>query len=435
MARTCDTVSVVAFCNLVGGQDELVFDGGSVIIDERGQMKARAQAFEEDLIYCEIDADSVFRSRLHDPRRRDGTAVRTELRSIFLPVRHVGLEAKKPRQSRRSALPATVAPELAPMAEVERAITLGLHDYVEKNSFEAVVLGLSGGIDSALSAALAVDALGPSRVIGVSMPSQFTSKQSIEDAEELAGRLGIRLLNVPIQEMVESYIRGLKAIFEGREEDVTEENLQARARGNVLMALSNKFGWLVLATGNKSEISVGYCTLYGDMAGGFAVLKDVPKTLVYALARYLNERASAEGGSAPIPQPTLTRPPTAELKPGQRDVDSLPPYATLDPVLAAYIEEDLSPEDLLARGFDPQVVTRVVRLVDCNEYKRRQAPPGIRITPRAFGRDRRLPITNHYHPELEAGQAGSEGDRGKAARTRKKGRGDPQNQGAGARNG
>jgi NAD+ synthase (glutamine-hydrolysing) len=331
-------------------------------------------------------------------------------------------------------VPATLAPELRPLTEVHRAIILGLRDYVDKNGFQSVVLGLSGGIDSALSAVLAVHALGAERVVGVTLPSEFTGRQSVEDAEELANRLGVRLLNVPIQEIVDVYTKSLKPLFAERKEDVTEENLQARARGNVLMALSNKFGWLVLATGNKSEFSVGYCTLYGDMAGGFAVLKDVPKTLVYTLARHVNEVAAAEGGTPPIPQSTLTRPPTAELKPDQRDEDTLPPYTTLDPVLAAYVEEDLAPAELIARGFDPEVVSRVVAMVDCNEYKRRQAPPGIRITPRAFGRDRRLPITNLYHPPIEAAQADFEGKTGPAARTRTKDRGSPQNQGAGARN-
>jgi NAD+ synthase (glutamine-hydrolysing) len=430
--RAADTVSVVAFCNLVGGQDELVFDGGSVIVDERGQLRARAQAFEEDLIFCDIDADSVFRSRLHDPRRRDGGTIRAELRSIFLPVRHVELKPRQERPEAAPPMPATVASELTPLAELHRAITLGLHDYVDKNGFESVVLGLSGGIDSALSAALAVDALGAERVIGVTMPSEYTSRQSVDDAEELAGRLGIRLLNVGIRETVDSYVKELEPLFEGREEDVTEENLQARARGNILMALSNKFGWLVLATGNKSEFAVGYCTLYGDMAGGFAVLKDVPKTLVYALARHINERAATEGLTPPIPQSTLIRPPTAELKPEQRDEDSLPPYATLDPVLAAYIEEDLAPDELIARGFDADVVSRVVRMVDCNEYKRRQAPPGIRITPRAFGRDRRLPITNHYHPRIGAGSAAPEGERSPAAGIPGRRPDRPQNQGSGA---
>jgi NAD+ synthase (glutamine-hydrolysing) len=433
--RATDTVSVVAFCNLIGGQDELVFDGGSVIVDERGQLRARAQAFEEDLIYCDIDADSVFRSRLHDPRRRDGSAVRAELRSIFKPARHVELKPLQERTKQSSPVAATVAPEHTTLAEVHRAITLGLRDYVDKNGFQSVVLGLSGGIDSALSAALAVDALGPERVIGVAMASAFTSRQSVDDAEELAGRLGIRLLSVGIQEMVDTYVRELKPLFEGMEEDATEENLQARARGNVLMALSNKFGWLVIATGNKSEFAVGYCTLYGDMAGGFAVLKDVPKTLVYALSRHLNERAATEGQTPPIPQSTLTRPPTAELKADQRDEDSLPPYATLDPLLAAYIEEDLAPEALIARGFEPDMVSRVIRMVDCNEYKRRQAPPGIRITPRAFGRDRRLPITNHYRPRIEARADAREESEGSPASPRREGRDRRQDHGAGARNG
>ena len=402
--RAADTVSAVAFCNLVGGQDELVFDGGSVVFDERGVLIARAHAFEEDLIFCDLDAEAVFRARLHDPRRRAGTAVRGGGDGEYLPVRHLALDAVPPARGRQISIASAVEPELDPLAEIYRALVLGLRDYVEKNGFGTAVLGLSGGIDSALTAVLAVDALGPERVVGVAMPSRYTIRRSVDDAEELARRLGVRLLTVPIQAAVDAYTEALTPYFGERTgPDVTEENLQARARGNVLMALSNQFGWLVLTTGNKSEISVGYCTLYGDMAGGFAVIKDVPKTLVFALARHRNRVAVEAGRPAPLPESTLERPPTAELRPDQLDEDTLPPYPVLDAVLAAYIEEDASPEELVARGFEPELVARVVRMVDSNEYKRRQAPPGIRISPRAFGRDRRLPITDQYR------RKGSEG--------------------------
>ena len=394
--RAADNVAIVAFTNLVGGQDELVFDGGSVVFDSKGGLVARAKAFEEDLVICDVDAETVFRARLHDPRRRDGTALKAELAGVFLPVRHLMLE--KPAWPDRPAAsePTPCAPELAPLDEVHRALVVGLADYVDKNGFRAIVLGLSGGVDSALTAVLAVDALGADRVIGVFMPSAVTSERSRADAEELAKRLGIRMMTVPIQPVVDAFGSVLGAAFAGSAPDVTEENLQARARGNVLMALSNKFGWLVLTTGNKSELSVGYCTLYGDMAGGFAVLKDVPKTLVYALSRHLNVQRAMRGETAPIPESTLERAPTAELRPGQRDQDKLPPYETLDDMLLAYVERDLGADDLVARGFDPKTVYEVVRWVDGNEYKRRQSPPGIRISPRAFGRDRRLPITNRF---------------------------------------
>src|SRR5215831_7370236 len=352
--RAADNVAIVAFTNLVGGQDELVFDGGS--------------------------------------------AVKAELAGSYLPVRHLMLE--KPGWPDRALQPVEpeLAPELSSLDEVHQALVLGMRDYVEKNGFESVVLGLSGGVDSALTAALAVDAIGRENVNGVLMPSSVTSEQSTADAKDLAERLGIRVLSVPIEPVVDAYAEALGPAFAGRSSDVTEENLQARARGNVLMALSNKFGWLVLTTGNKSELSVGYCTLYGDMAGGFAILKDVPKTLVYALSRHLNSQRVEGGETPPIPESTMLRPPTAELRPGQRDQDVLPPYEILDEILLAYVEKDMGADELVAHGFDPGLVAQVVRWVDGNEYKRRQAPPGIRISPRAFGRDRRLPITNQFRP-------------------------------------
>ncbi|MEO6461763.1 MAG: NAD+ synthase, partial [Candidatus Eisenbacteria bacterium] len=406
--RAADNVACVAFVNQVGGQDELVFDGSSVVLDEHGDVIARARAFEEDLIVADLDLESVFRARLRDPRRRDGAAWRGEDHDL-LPVRRIELPwdpAPKAGARRRPRITPGVAPQLETQAELYEALVLGLGDYVRKNRFDTVVLGLSGGIDSALTASLAVDALGPERVVGVSMPSRFTAPRSEEDAAELARRLGIRLFTVPIAGLAEAFEQALAPVFAGRAPDVTEENLQARIRGNTLMALSNKFGWLVLTTGNKSEISVGYNTLYGDTAGGFAVLKDVPKTVVYTLARARNERALRAGQAPPIPESTLTRPPSAELRPDQRDEDSLPPYAVLDPILEAYVELDQSPADLVAEGLLPELVDRVVRMVDGNEYKRRQSPPGLKVTPRAFGRDRRLPISHGFR----RGEAGSVAD-------------------------
>ena len=414
--RAADNVACVAFVNQVGGQDELVFDGSSVILDEQGDVLARAHAFEEDLIVADLDLESVFRARLRDPRRRDGIAWRGEDYGL-LPVRRIELprRAAAAPKRRRPRITPGVAPQLEGAHELYQALVLGLGDYVRKNRFSSVVLGLSGGIDSALTAALAVDALGADRVIGVSMPSKFTAKRSEEDAADLAKRLGICLLRVPIGDLAEAYDLALAGVFKGRRPDVTEENLQARIRGNTLMALSNKFGWLVLTTGNKSEVSVGYNTLYGDTAGGFAVLKDVPKTTVYALSRARNERALRAGEVAPIPEATLTRPPTAELRPNQRDEDSLPPYAVLDPILEAYVEQDLSPEDLAGAGIPADLVDQVVRMVDGNEYKRRQSPPGIKVTPRAFGRDRRLPISNAFRREDGPAKPKKRSSRGQSA--------------------
>ena len=285
--------------------------------------------------------------------------------------------------------------EESPVGEKEilNALVLGTRDYVKKNGFKKVLVGLSGGIDSSLVACIAEEALGKENVIGVIMPSQYNAPSSMEDAYKLAKNLGIKTFTLPIQEIFVSYGRVLKKeVFKNLREDVTEENIQARIRGNILMALSNKYGWLVLTTGNKSEMSVGYATLYGDMAGGFAVIKDVPKTLVYELARYRNRR----GPGSPIPERVFRKPPSAELRPNQRDEDDLPPYQVLDPILKAYIEEDKCFEEIVAMGFEPEIVCRVIRMVDKNEYKRRQAPPGIKITPRAFGKERRLPITNKY---------------------------------------
>ena len=387
--RAQDAVSILAFVNTVGGQDELVFDGNSRVFGPRGERLAAAKAFEEDLVVLDIDLDEVFSARLKDPRSRE-LAHRDEPEE---PIPSVQLRTVPERP--RPPLQARPAETLSPEAEVYEALILGTRDYVRKNGFERVVLGVSGGVDSALTASVAVDALGPENVTGAFMPSPFTSKDSEADALALASHLGMRLVILPIGEEMDAYRRSLTSVFQGRAEDVTEENLQSRIRGNFLMALSNKFGWLVLTTGNKSEYATGYTTLYGDMAGGFAVLKDAPKTLVYEVARWRNARA---GRSPWIPERTVTRPPTAELKPGQLDTDTLPPYEVLDPILRAYVEDDWEVDRIVGMGYDRALVQRVIRMVDKAEYKRRQAPPGIRITPRALGKDRRLPITNGHQP-------------------------------------
>jgi NAD+ synthase (glutamine-hydrolysing) len=384
--RAADNVVYVAFCNLVGGQDELVFDGSSVILNEKGQVVARAQQFVEDFVVADLNLADVFRQRLHDPRRRKERAAQAAE-----AVERLTLQPLPAHPDRPAATPSK--PDfLAPDAEVYEALVLGTRDYVRKNGFRQALIGLSGGVDSALTACIAADALGPENVAGVFMPSRYSSDESREDATQLAESLGIRFLTVPIDETFQAYLDMLAELFADREPDVTEENVQARIRGNILMALSNKFGWLVLTTGNKSEMSVGYATLYGDMAGGFAVIKDVPKMLVYDLARYVNIRAARPV----IPQRVLDKAPTAELRPNQTDQDTLPPYALLDGILHAYVEEDRGLQEIVALGFEPAIVAEVIRMVDRAEYKRRQAPPGVRITPRAFGKDRRLPITNRY---------------------------------------
>ncbi|MFH1484580.1 MAG: NAD+ synthase [Chloroflexota bacterium] len=386
--RASDNVAIVAHNNLVGGQDELVFDGNSMVISEKGELIARGRQFEEDLIVADLDVEAVFRTRLHDPRWRKGTFLLEErwLCGDKTMVSGAPLVAPKP------PMPERQLPRRSPLGEVYEALLLGTRDYIHKNGFGKVVIGLSGGVDSALVATIAVDALGQSNVIGVSMPSRYSSSGSISDAELLAKNLGIKLVSVPIEQVFQAYLETLAPAFQGTQPNATEENVQARIRGNILMALSNKFGWLVLTTGNKSEMATGYTTLYGDMAGGFAVIKDVPKTMVYELARYRNSSA----GKELIPSAILGKSPSAELRPEQKDIDSLPPYELLDPILKAYVEEDKSIEQILAMGIDEGVVERATRLVDTSEYKRRQAPPGIKITPRAFGRDRRLPITNRF---------------------------------------
>ena len=385
--RASDNVAIVAYCNLVGGQDDLVFDGGSVIFDQTGNLIARGKQFEEDLILADLDMEAVFRMRLHDPRIRKERLASKEktLRRIDLP--NYSRQARK-----RPPIPKKENRPLDRLSEIYAALVLGTGDYIRKNGFRTVLIGLSGGIDSALTAAIAVDALGKKGVVGVTMPSQYSSKGSIDDSELLARNLGIRLIKIPITEIFQAYLKTLSPSFKGLKPGVTEENIQARIRGNILMALSNKFGWLVLTTGNKSEMSVGYCTLYGDMAGGFAVLKDVPKTLVYELARHRNKEERKET----IPRNTFMKPPSAELRPDQKDEDSLPPYPILDPILKAYVEEDKGLEEIAKMGFKEGLIKQIIQLVDRNEYKRRQSPPGVKITHRALGKDRRLPVTNKY---------------------------------------
>ena len=407
--RAADNLAVVCYANLVGAQDEIVYDGNSLIVDEQGQILAEGEMFVEDLVVADVELDAVFNARLHDPRLRKERALDSgeSTPRIELPMSGAAAPAPggsapgggggngggaiavatRPALDRRAAV---VPPDL--VTEIYTALVLGTRDYVHKNGFEGAVLGLSGGVDSALCACVAADAIGPRHVVGVSMPSPFTSGASKEDAESLARALGLRFYSIPIQEPFQAVQAALAPAFTGRAPDTTEENLQARIRGNILMALSNKFGWLVLTTGNKSEFSAGYTTLYGDMAGGFAVLKDVYKTMVYQLAQHRNRR----GGTAPIPEHTLTRAPSAELRPDQTDQDTLPPYDVLDPILRFYVEEDRSVKEIASLGFDEDLVRRVVGMVDRAEYKRRQSPPGVKISPRAFGKDRRLPITNRW---------------------------------------
>jgi NAD+ synthase (glutamine-hydrolysing) len=387
--RASDHAVVVCYVNAVSGQDELVFDGHSVVFDERGALLARGAAFREELVVCDIDVEGVFQTRLHDPRRRRERL--DELQEARVPRIVVSAAAAS---TEKPAISTQIAPLLDPVAEVWEALVLGVRDYFGKTGFDTALVGLSGGIDSSLVAAIAAEALGPDHVVGVSMPSRFSSEHSKSDAGDLAERLGMRYMTIPIEQAFEASLDMLSEAFADTEFGTAEENLQARIRGNILMSLSNKFGWLVLTTGNKSEMATGYSTLYGDMAGGFAVIKDVPKSLVYELARHLNRRAGREM----IPEAIITKPPSAELRPDQLDTDSLPPYDVLDPILEAYVEQDRSIDEIVALGYDEALVQRVVKMVDRNEYKRRQAPPGIKITPRAFGRDRRLPIANRYHP-------------------------------------
>jgi NAD+ synthase (glutamine-hydrolysing) len=389
--RAMDSRAFLAWVNLVGGQDELVFDGNSLFFDPDGGLVAHAASFREEMLVADLDIGSVFVARLHDTRLRKEAATPSHLDLDVSEV--VVTEEASPSARPRISNPVTVP--LDGPAEVYAALVCGTHDYVSKSgAFQKVLLGLSGGIDSSLTAAVAVDALGRDNVIGVLMPSRFTSPESLEDARQLAEALGIRTFELPIETPRAAYAEALAGPFAGTEPGLAEENIQARIRGNLLMAMSNKFGWMVLTTGNKSEVATGYTTLYGDMAGGFSVLKDIPKTTVYELARYRN---GADGEV--IPARVLEKPPSAELRENQRDADSLPPYEELDPILEGYVEDDRSFEELVAAGHDPDTVRRVLELVDNSEYKRRQGAPGIKITPRAFGRDRRMPITNRYTPD------------------------------------
>ena len=387
-ARASDNVAIVAHNNLVGGQDELVFDGNSIVLDEKGELITRGKQFEEDLLVADLDVEAVFRTRLHDPRWRKRTLLFEEQRWQAPKV----VVSEAPISTTKPPLPQRQVEVRGLPGEIYDALVLGTRDYIHKNGINEVVIGLSGGIDSSLVATIAVDALGSSNVIGVSMPSRYSSPGSISDAELLSRNLGTRLLTIPIERVFQAYLDVLAESFKGVKPDATEENIQARIRGNLLMALSNKFGWLVLTTGNKSEMATGYTTLYGDMAGGFAVIKDVPKTMVYQVAKYRNSVA----GRDLIPPSVMDKPPSAELRPDQKDTDSLPSYDLLDTVLTAYVEEDKSVEQIITMGIDEKVVKKAARLVDFSEYKRRQAPPGVKITPRAFGRDRRLPITNRF---------------------------------------
>jgi NAD+ synthase (glutamine-hydrolysing) len=382
--RARDNSCWIAFVNAVGAQDELIFDGHSLVLDENGEIVARGPAFEEALIVVDVDAATAVARRLRDARRR---ALARALRELPEPP-----VVEVPEREPAGSVEPVVAPLLDDLEQMRLAIELGLRDYVEKNGFSDVVLGISGGIDSALTAALAVEALGPERVVCVSMPSQYSSEETRADAGRVVESLGVRSLEIPIEPIVEAVGAALTEPFAGTEPGIAEENVQARVRGLLVMALSNKFGWLPLATGNKSELSVGYATLYGDMAGGFALLKDVYKTDVFRLARHLNERAGREL----IPLSVIERPPSAELRADQRDEDSLPPYEKLDRVLEAYVELDSSREELASNGFDEDVVERALAMIDRAEYKRRQAPPGVKLRPKAFGRDRRVPITNRW---------------------------------------
>ena len=379
VTRARDNAAYVAFCNLVGGQDELVFDGHSVVLDDEGEVVARAPGFEEALLVVDVDPTEAIGRRLRDVRRRELE------RSRSAPPTPTTIELPPTREAAKPVV-ASVTPFAGELEQLRLGLGLGLRDYVEKNGFQDVVISISGGIDSALTAAIAADALGPGRVHTVSMPSRFNTEATRDDAREVSENLGVDFREIPIESVVEAYHEALDGL-----EGLAAENLQARIRATMLMALSNTHGWLVVATGNKSEMAVGYATIYGDMVGGFALLKDVYKLDVFRLSRHLNERAGREL----IPVTTIERPPSAELRAHQRDDQSLPPYEILDPILEAYVELDRSREEL-EQQFDPDVVARTLALVDRAEYKRRQAAPGVKLRPRAFGRDWRTPITNRW---------------------------------------
>ena len=393
--RAADNGLFVAYVNLVGGQDELVFDGGSIVFAPDGNIIAEAAQFEERLLVADLDVEAVFRSRLRDPRTRKERGA--DLAHIGTPVRvavsdYADGKSKSALPTANKRLPAEKTYD--DVAEVYAALTTGTRDYVRKCGFGKVLIALSGGIDSTLVAAIAADALGSENVVGIAMPSRYSSEGSVLDAVALCDNLGVELWRLPIEDAFNAYLDTLAPKFAGTGTGVAEENMQSRIRGNLIMAVSNKFNWLVLTTGNKSEMATGYATIYGDMAGGYAVIKDVPKQLVYALCRYRN----TVGDAPVIPQSVIDKPPSAELRPDQKDEDSLPPYSVLDPILKAYVEDDYGFDDIVAMGYDADIVKQIVTLVDRNEYKRRQAPPGIKITPRNFGRDRRMPIANRYRP-------------------------------------
>ncbi|MEW6213981.1 MAG: NAD+ synthase [Nitrospirota bacterium] len=389
--RASDSMVIVAYLNIVGGQDELVFDGNSIILDQDGTVMARGKQFEEDMVIVDLNLEALTMRRLHAPRRRQ-EVIKLEKGVVEKITITVEKTLREDRTMSYPPLLTTGYTVLEPLEEVYKALVLGTSDYVTKNGFKGVVIGLSGGIDSALVSSVAVDALGKENVTGLFMPSPYTSRESREDVYALASNLEIKVIEVPINSIFQGYLNTLKKEFQDLPADATEENIQARIRGNILMAFSNKFGWLVLTTGNKSEMSVGYATLYGDMAGGFAVIKDVPKTMVYELCRWKNNKE----GRAVIPERVFWKDPSAELKPDQKDTDTLPPYPVLDPILKAYIEDDKSFKEILSLGCEIECTQNVIRMIDTSEYKRRQSPPGIKITRRAFGKDRRFPITNKY---------------------------------------
>jgi NAD+ synthase (glutamine-hydrolysing) len=388
IARARNNRVYLTYVNTVGGQDELLFDGRSFIVDPNGEPLLRGKKFEEQFIIHDLAIDTALVKKAEHLNKSLEAAK-------FFALHEVPLEMPSPIFPTQAS-PPNLAPHLDDEEEVFRALVLGVRDYVRKNGFKKVVLGLSGGIDSALTAVVAVEALGPENVIGVLMPSRFNISASTEDALELAKRLDMQTHTIPINDAVVALEHSLAPAFAGCERDTTEENLQARVRGMILMALSNKFGWLVLTTSNKSETAVGYATLYGDMAGGFSVLKDVPKTFIYCIADWVNQVLFK--GNPVIPQRTIDRPPSAELKPNQTDQDTLPPYDLLDQIIEAYVEENRSVAEMVAAGFPEETVRQVVKMIDRAEYKRRQAPPGIKITPHNFGKDRRMPITNQFQP-------------------------------------
>ena len=394
--RASDHGLTIGYVNTVGGQDELVFDGGSIICDREGGLLARAPSFEESLMVTDL-AFPASRVKSESELTDIDTTSLGKSNRIMVSGSDGGFKAQL--ENREPNAEPNDGPE-----EVYRALVMGTGDYLRKSGFSKALIGLSGGVDSALTAVVAVDALGPNNVVGITMPSRYSSEGSIDDSKELAENLGMELWEVPIEPAHSAFIAMLEDRFEGTDSNVAEENVQARVRGNVLMTVANKFGWMVLTTGNKSEMAMGYATLYGDMAGGFAVLKDVPKTIVYELCLWRNRQGEAFGTvDDVVPSTIIDKPPSAELREDQLDADSLPPYDVLDPVVEAYVEDDLSYQDMIARGFDPQVVRQVIAAVDRNEYKRRQAPPGVKITHRAFGKDRRLPIVNRYRQNENSG--------------------------------